>query len=120
MSSLEDVTLTVDEIEAIRLADLEDLYQEDAALQMNISRQTFGRILASAHRKIAEAIIHAKALRIEGGEYITADRVFQCSNCDHTWQLPHGLERPRTCPACSGSDIRSANKNASFRKRDKG
>jgi predicted DNA-binding protein (UPF0251 family) len=67
LSVLEEVTLTVDEFEAIRLADLEGLYQADAAEKMNISRQTLGRILESAHKKIADALVHGKALLIKGG-----------------------------------------------------
>lgn len=65
---LEEVVLNLDEYEAIRLADHEQLYQEEAAAQMNISRQTFGRIIESAHRKIADVLISGKALKIEGGE----------------------------------------------------
>jgi len=64
---LQYTTLTVDEFEAIRLADLEGLYQEQAAEKMNVSRQTFGRILESAHKKIADALVHGKALSIQGG-----------------------------------------------------
>jgi uncharacterized protein len=66
-SLLEEVRLTLDEFEAVRLADLDGLYQDQAAARMNISRQTFGRIIDSAHRKIADVLIHGKALRIEGG-----------------------------------------------------
>lgn len=74
LSVLEEVTLTVDEFEAIRLTDLEGLYQADAAEKMNISRQTLGRILESAHKKIADALVHGKALLIKGGpiEIMTA------------------------------------------------
>ena len=64
---LEEVNLALDELEAIRLADFEGLYQEDAAEKMNISRQTFGNIINSAHKKIADVLLHAKALKIEGG-----------------------------------------------------
>lgn len=67
ISELEEVVLTVDEYEAIRLADLEELYQVKAAQEMKISRQTFGNIVISAHKKVADAIVNAKALRIEGG-----------------------------------------------------
>jgi len=52
----------VDEFEAIRLADLEGLYQEPAAEKMSVSRQTFGRIIESAHQKVAEALVRGKAL----------------------------------------------------------
>ena len=66
---LEEVNLGLDEFEAVRLADLNGLYQEEAARQMQVSRATFGNILTGAHRKIAEAIINGKAIRIEGGIY---------------------------------------------------
>ena len=65
--TLEQVTLKLDEVEALRLADLQGLYQEQAAAQMKISRATFARIVEAARRKVAEALIHGKALRIEGG-----------------------------------------------------
>ena len=67
LRALEPVALTVDELEAIRLADLEGLYQEEAAQGMNVSRQTFGRIIEAAHRKVADALVHGKALSITGG-----------------------------------------------------
>ncbi len=65
---LPHVILGFDELEAVRLADLEGLYQADAARRMGISRQTFGRIVESARRGIADAIINRKCLRIEESE----------------------------------------------------
>lgn len=70
LMELEEVVLELDEYEAIKLADLEELYQEDAAGQMKISRQTFGRIICSAHKKIADALVNGKAIKIEGGNVI--------------------------------------------------
>jgi uncharacterized protein len=67
LDNLEEVSLTLDELEAVRLADYEGLYQEDAAKKMSISRQTFGNIINLAHKKIADVLLHAKALRIGGG-----------------------------------------------------
>jgi len=64
---LEWVDLSLDEMEAIRLCYLEGLYQEDAAKIMDISRQTLGRILFSANRKIADFLVNGKALCINGG-----------------------------------------------------
>jgi len=64
---LEEIIMTLDEFEAVRLADFEGLYQEQAAEQMSVSRPTFGRILDAAHRKTADALLHGKALRIDGG-----------------------------------------------------
>jgi uncharacterized protein len=66
---LEEVILHVDEYEAVRLKDLEGLEQENCAKKMNISQPTFHRIVLSARKKIADAIIHGKAIRIEGGTY---------------------------------------------------
>ena len=62
---LQEVCLSLDELEAIRLADYKRLYHEQAAERMHISRPTFGRILEVAHRKLAETLIEGKALRIE-------------------------------------------------------
>jgi predicted DNA-binding protein (UPF0251 family) len=64
---LKGSTLTIDEYEAIRLADVEGLKQEEAAKKMKISRPTFSRIISSAHRKIGDALVNIKAIRIEGG-----------------------------------------------------
>jgi uncharacterized protein len=81
---LDGIVLTLDEFEAIRLADLEGLYQEQAAERMRVSRPTFGRILAAAHRKVAEALSNGKALKIEGGT-IRMERVrsprCECPRC---------------------------------------
>lgn len=62
---LEEVNLSLDELEAIRLADYEGLYHEQAAEKMGISRPTFGRILNEARRKLAEVLVDGKALKIE-------------------------------------------------------
>ena len=68
LMDLEEVVLSMDELEAIRLADYEGLYHEDAAVRMKISRQTFGRILHEAHKKVAECLMKGKALKIEKKE----------------------------------------------------
>lgn len=67
MPRLEETVMTLDEFEAVRLADLDGLYQEEAAGRMGISRSTFSRLIDSAHRKLADALVHGKALRIGGG-----------------------------------------------------
>lgn len=66
---LDEVYLPIEGYEALRLADLEGLRQDEAAAKMKVSRQTFGRILADARRAVADALIHGLALRIEGGDY---------------------------------------------------
>jgi len=65
---LEIVTVTLDGLEALRLADLEGLYQAEAAERMQVSRATFARILAEARRAVATALIQGKALEFAGGE----------------------------------------------------
>ena len=67
---LEEVVLTFDEIEALRLADAEGQYQEQVAEQMKVSRATVGRILASARGKVADALVNGKAIRMEGGSVV--------------------------------------------------
>lgn len=64
LSTLEEVDLTMDELEVIRLCDFKDLEQVEAAKKMKISQSTLQRILTSAHQKIAEALIKGKAIRI--------------------------------------------------------
>ncbi len=76
------MTLTLDEFEAIRLADGEGLYQEEAAERMGVSRATFGRIVEAARRKVAQVLVEGKALRIEGGRVHTMQAgPFRCKRC---------------------------------------
>ena len=115
LSVLEEVVLTVDEFEAVRLADLEGLYQEQAAEKMKVSRQTFGRIIELAHRKVAEALVKGRALKIEGGEFeMAAMRKFKCSNCQHAWDLPYGTGGPESCPSCKSDNIHRAEEDRGY------
>jgi predicted DNA-binding protein (UPF0251 family)/predicted Fe-Mo cluster-binding NifX family protein len=66
---IDEIYLPIEGYEALRLADLEGLRQDEAAAKMKVSRQTFGRILSDARRAVADALIHGLALRIEGGDY---------------------------------------------------
>jgi uncharacterized protein len=112
---LELVTLTMDEFEAVRLADLEGLYQEEAAKQLQISRQTFGNIISSAHHKIAEALIQGKLLKIKGGHVsMPRERKFSCYNCNHQWSVPFGTSRPQNCPGCQSSNIHRSEDDRGF------
>ena len=65
----EETVLSVDEFEAVRLKDLEGLGQVECAMRMEISQPTFHRLVVSARRKIADALVHGKIIRIEGGHY---------------------------------------------------
>jgi predicted DNA-binding protein (UPF0251 family) len=67
LCELEEIVLQLDEFQALKHSELERLEQTAAAAAMKISRQTFGNILASARRKLADAVVNGKALKIEGG-----------------------------------------------------
>lgn len=64
----DEVELTVDQYEAIRLADYKGMEQTQACKLMGISRQTFGRILKEAHKKLSDGLINGKIIRIAGGK----------------------------------------------------
>jgi uncharacterized protein len=103
MHDLSEVRLTVDEREAIRLADLHGMSHEEAGQHMHISRATFGRIIQQARKIVADALINGKAINIEGGNYKMADQVrtFTCGKCNHKWVEPLGTGRPESCPRCN-------------------
>ena len=106
VKELEETVLSIDELEALRLADLEGLYHEEAAAQMNVSRATFGRIVEAARRKVAEVLVRGRALKIEGGAVERAVlRHFTCASCGHSWSEPFGTGRPGGCPRCAGKDF---------------
>jgi predicted DNA-binding protein (UPF0251 family) len=79
MRMLEEVCLSVDEAEAIRLKDLEGLEQEEGADRMGISRPTFQRILFSGRHKVADALLNGKAVKIEGGHIELTTAALPCS-----------------------------------------
>jgi predicted DNA-binding protein (UPF0251 family) len=112
LRELQSVVLSVEELEAIRLVDEEGLYQEAAAERMEVSRQTFQRVLRESRKKIADALVNGKALGIEGGDYVVAggERIFECTACGHTWEEPFGSgkrARESACPECGGPVVRS-------------
>jgi len=100
-SALEEVIITLDEFEALRLADFEGLYQENSAASMNISRQTFGRIIDSARKKIADALVHGKALRIGGGTVSFEENgELNCGGCDYSTKCCKKSGEGQQCPRC--------------------
>lgn len=104
---LDEVILSVEEAEAIRLKDLEGLEQEKGAERMNVSRPTFQRVLASARHKIADSLLNGKAIRIEGGNFEMAWHRFRCIN-GHKWDVPFetmASVSPEVCPTCNTAGI---------------
>ena len=108
LKSLVGTTLLHEELEALRLADLEGRYQEEAAEQMGVSRSTFQRIVTEARRKIAQALVEGTALHIEGGTFRVAAVRWHCEDCRHNWEIEHGSGQgqPEVCPACGSRAIR--------------
>lgn len=108
LSVLDEVVLSVEEAEAIRLKDLEGLQQEECAEKMLISRPTFHRVLDSARSKLADALINGKAIRIEGGNFEMAIRRFRCGNDGQEWEVPFEAMvsgQPMVCPQCNSPNV---------------
>ena len=97
MFELEEINLTVDEIEAVRLCDYLEMSHEKAGKSMDVSRSTFGRIIQGARKKIAEALIYGKAIKIEGGVYkIKNGALCFYKKCKHHW----AKRKLNKCPKC--------------------
>jgi predicted DNA-binding protein (UPF0251 family) len=102
LRDLEEIQLTLEEAEAIRLKDLEGLGQEQGAEKMNISRPTFQRVLYSARQKIADALLNGKAIRIEGGNFEISPLRLHCAG-NHEWEVPFQVAtkgNQQYCPVC--------------------
>lgn len=95
LRGLEEIRLTVEGLEALRLADLDGLTAEVAACGMGVSRHTFGRVLAEARKAVAWALVNGAALRIEGGQYQVADAAGTEVGQDDA-PLPGGQEAARS------------------------
>jgi predicted DNA-binding protein (UPF0251 family) len=109
LTDLEESVLTVDEFEAVRLNDLEGLGQEKAAKKMHISQPTFHRLLSSARKKLADAIVNGKAIKIEGGNYKLVRRMGDCvcQSCGYKKPKIRGVPCVKwKCPKCGKKLIR--------------
>lgn len=97
-----EVILKYEELESIRLKDLESMEQEECAVSMEISRPTFQRILLSAREKIADALVNGKSIRIEGGNYKRAHCMMECTKCGHKWNsnIEINDHTHKNCPNC--------------------
>lgn len=106
---MEEVRLSVEELEAVRLKDLVGLDQEQCAERMGIGRTTFQRILYAARSKIADALVNGKVLRVEGGEYqLPPLQVFKCASCGCEYESPLGTgegKQELVCPRCSEEPV---------------
>jgi len=101
MAELDEIFLEADELEALRLADLEERYQNDAAELMGVSRQTFGNIIKKAHRKVANALINGKAIRITP---VIMERR-RCRGCGRRWAETAYANEKENCPVCESEAV---------------
>jgi len=107
MAQLEEVRLSLEELEALRLKDLEGLDQNACAERMKLSQSTFQRILSGARVKLTRAIVEGKAIRIEGGNYQFATGWWICQQCGHRWRSESKLAQDeRMCPSCGKDEVR--------------
>ena len=106
---LEELELKVEELEAMRLKDIEGLSQEECAQQMEISRQTFQNILDLAREKIAKALVEGKAIRIGGGDYVTKQCRYYCKACGSIYAIQYKLDKQQ-CPKCGSHEIECGRK----------
>lgn len=114
MRDLREEVLSVEELEAVRLKDLEGLEQEECAERMQVSRPTFQRVLVSAREKIARALVEGAAIRVEGGNYRVAKREFRCRACGHEFEVPFGTGQRGveiTCPRCGAGEVHRTDQN---------
>jgi uncharacterized protein len=107
---LENVVLTVNEYEAIRLCDYEDLDHQMSAEKMNISRPTFTRLINKAHKKLAEAIVGVKDLIIEGGNYSFTNHLVRCFECGKVSTIEPTIVDDFDCPECKSINVVHLNK----------
>jgi len=104
---LEEVQVSIEEAEAIRLKDIEGLGQEQCAERMSISRPTFQRVLEAARRKIADALLRGKAIKIDGGNFGMAINRFRCIK-GHEWNVSFKAMlsgAPQLCPTCNTAEL---------------
>jgi predicted DNA-binding protein (UPF0251 family) len=101
---LEQLRLGVDELEAIRLVDLEGLSHEKAADAMGVSRQTVGRVLERGRARVAEALVGGKAILIGGGQYRVEPRRMRCFACQARW-AEESDQVAGPCPECGSADV---------------
>jgi predicted DNA-binding protein (UPF0251 family) len=102
---IDRIDVTIDEFEAIRLADVEGLDHQEASERIGISRSTFSRLVERAHKKIAEALVNVKELFIEGGNVHFRKNLFRCGKCGNAISIDINRPRPQKCPECGNINV---------------
>ncbi|MCF6460888.1 DUF134 domain-containing protein [Clostridium sp. Cult3] len=105
------INLKVEELEAMRLKDIEGLTQQECAEEMGISRQTFQNIIDSGRKKVAQALIEGRGINIKGGNYVFAHCRLKCKSCNKTYEVDLIRDKD-TCPTCHSHKVVCKNKGA--------
>lgn len=103
------ISIQYEEYEALRLADYENLTQEEASVKMNISRPTFTRIYESVRKKIAEAFVEGKAIVVEGGNVEFEAQWYRCNDCYTVFSSD--LNKEIHCSNCQSDNIEHINES---------
>lgn len=101
---LEEIELSLDEYEAIRLTDFEGLDHEKAAEEMEISRSTFTRLVDKARKKLALFLVEGKELIITGGNIHFRGNILRCQDCGHMFNIDIKT-KILSCPSCGSSNL---------------
>lgn len=101
LNNLDSIEILIDEFESIRLRDYLDIQQKRSAEIMGVSQPTFHRILSSARKKIADALINGNPLVIVGESQVIS---YECNECGFEWEHPH--KEYEQCPDCKSTNIR--------------
>lgn len=124
MNRLEQVVLSLDEFEALRLVDRDRLDQAEAAGHLGVSRATCARILENARRKVAEAITRGMAIVIQGGSFDFRRDKLLCDDCGYSWEMPKTPAEEKedpSCPSCGSATVSDlAGRYKAIRQRGKG
>lgn len=102
--ALEVIDLTLDEFEALRLADQMGMSHAEAADEMEISRSTFTRLIEAARKKLADFIIYGKLLSINGGNVHFRNNIIKCQSCGHMFKTNFN-EIITRCPVCKSDNL---------------
>ncbi|MCT4598557.1 MAG: DUF134 domain-containing protein [Vallitalea sp.] len=102
VEDIEEVVLNIEELEAMRLKDIEGFNQEQCAKRMHISRQTFQNIIESARKKVTKALTKGMAINITGGIYSKECEV-KCTKCQHEYRFE--FSKISECPKCKSATI---------------
>ncbi|HFL3828648.1 TPA: DUF134 domain-containing protein [Clostridioides difficile] len=107
---VEDIVLKVEELEAMRLKDIEGLTQQECADEMGISRQTFQNIIDSGRKKVALALTKGRAINIKGGNFALSFCKLKCKSCNKTYDISY-MKDKSVCPSCNSKKVVCKRKN---------